>query len=68
MEHQRFVETGSDSFDGDYLYDQKVPQEHFLRQIIEWSRFAPDARRGTKHKRKVKTEDGQEDVIKFGCL
>jgi len=42
MERQRFVETGSNSFYGDYLYDQMVPQDHFLRQlrqIIEWSRF-----------------------------
>jgi hypothetical protein len=28
---QRFVETGSSSFFGDYLYDQVFPQGHFLR-------------------------------------
>lgn len=42
MEKQRFVETGNDSFYGNYLYDQVVPQEHFLRklsQIIDWGRF-----------------------------
>jgi IS5 family transposase len=42
MEKQRFVETGKDSFYGNYLYDQVVPQNHFLRklsQTIEWSRF-----------------------------
>lgn len=42
MEKQRFVETGSSSFFGEYLYDQVVPAEHFLRQlkrIIEWERF-----------------------------
>jgi transposase, IS5 family len=42
MEQQRYVETGKNSFYGEYLYDQVVPQDHFLRklrQIIEWNRF-----------------------------
>jgi len=42
MEKQRFVETGSSSFFGEYLYDQVVPADHFLRQlkkIIDWERF-----------------------------
>ncbi len=42
MEKPRFVETGSGSFFGDYLYEQVVPANHFLRQlkqIIEWERF-----------------------------
>jgi hypothetical protein len=42
MEKPHFVETGSSSFFGEYLYDQVVPQDHFLRQlkrIIEWERF-----------------------------
>jgi hypothetical protein len=42
MERQRFVETGRDSFFGDYLYNQVVPQEHFLRKMkqgIDWERF-----------------------------
>jgi transposase, IS5 family len=42
MERERFVETGSSSFFGAYLYDQVVPQDHFLRQlkrIIDWERF-----------------------------
>jgi len=42
MEQQRFVKTGSNSFFGEYLYDQVVPQDHFLRklrQVIEWNRF-----------------------------
>jgi IS5 family transposase len=42
MEKPRFVETGSGSFFGDYLYDLVVPEQHFLRQlkqIIEWERF-----------------------------
>jgi IS5 family transposase len=42
MEKQRYVETGSSSFFGEYLYDQVVPTQHFLRQlkqIIQWERF-----------------------------
>jgi IS5 family transposase len=42
MEKPRFVETGSGSFFGDYLYEQVVPAQHFLRQLkqmIEWERF-----------------------------
>jgi transposase len=42
MEKPRFVETGSGSFFGNYLYDRVVPSQHFLRQlkqIIEWERF-----------------------------
>ncbi|MBE3142931.1 MAG: hypothetical protein IMZ61_03290 [Planctomycetes bacterium] len=42
MEQARFVRTDSNSFYGEYLYDQIVPQEHFLRklrQVIEWGRF-----------------------------
>ena len=42
MEQRRYVETGSDSFFGEYLYNQIVPQGHFLRklkQIIDWQRF-----------------------------
>jgi IS5 family transposase len=42
MERTRFVETGSGSFFGDYLYDQVVPQDHFLRQlrkVMDWEYF-----------------------------
>jgi IS5 family transposase len=42
MEQKRFVETGNNSFYGEYLYDQVVPQGHFLRKlhkIIDWKRF-----------------------------
>ncbi len=42
MEKLNFVETGTSSFFGEYLYDQVVPQGHFLRQlkeIIDWERF-----------------------------
>ncbi len=38
----RFAETGKSSFFGEYIYDQVVPQGHFLRrlnQIIDWDRF-----------------------------
>lgn len=42
MEKKRYVETGNNSFYGDYLYDQVIPPNHFLRklnQIIDWNRF-----------------------------
>jgi transposase, IS5 family len=42
MEKERFVETGRSSFFGDYLYDQIVPEAHFLRKLkqhIPWERF-----------------------------
>jgi len=42
MEKERYIETGKNSFFGDYIYDQIVPQAHFLRklkEIIPWERF-----------------------------
>jgi hypothetical protein len=42
MEKERFVETGKSSFFGDYLYDQIVPKDHFLRKLkkhIPWELF-----------------------------
>ncbi len=42
MEQERFVDTGSGSFFGEYLYDQIVPQEHFLRklrEVVDWGYF-----------------------------
>ncbi len=42
MYQQRYIETGNQSFFGEYLYDQVIPAEHFLRklrQIIDWDRF-----------------------------
>jgi hypothetical protein len=33
MDPPRFAETGHTSFFGDYLYEQIVPREHFLRQL-----------------------------------
>jgi len=42
MEQTRFVETGRGTFFGDYLYDQVVPQDHFLRilrKVVDWEYF-----------------------------
>ena len=42
MEQKRYIETGNSSFYGEYLFDQVVPQDHFLRklrQIVDWDRF-----------------------------
>lgn len=41
-EHVRFKKTGKESFFGEFLYEQVVPKEHFLRQLetlIRWERF-----------------------------
>ena len=38
----RCKETDSDSFFGNFLYDQKVSKEHFLRkpnEVIAWDMF-----------------------------
>ena len=42
MEQKRFVETGKASFFGEYLYDQVVPANHFLRKLqegMDWRQF-----------------------------
>jgi len=42
MAKKRYINTREQSFYGNYIYDQMVPQEHFLRllnQIIDWDRF-----------------------------
>lgn len=42
MAHQRFRETGKDSFYGELLYDRVVPQDHFLRklnEVVDWRPF-----------------------------
>jgi len=42
MEQKRYVKTGNNSFYGDYLYDQIIPPDHFLRKlrhVIDWERF-----------------------------
>jgi IS5 family transposase len=42
MEQERYKETGSGSFYGEYLYDQLVPEGHFLRKlkgVIDWGYF-----------------------------
>lgn len=42
MAEQRCKDSSLDSFFGHFLYQEKVPQEHFLRklnEVIDWSRF-----------------------------
>lgn len=42
MAKKRYVNTREQSFFGDYLYDQVVPEDHFLRllnQLIDWDCF-----------------------------
>jgi hypothetical protein len=42
MEQERYVETGSGSFYGEYLYDQVVAKDHFLRKlrdVVDWGYF-----------------------------
>ena len=42
MAKQRCKDTTLDSFFGRFLYEQKVPERHFLRkldEVIDWSRF-----------------------------
>jgi IS5 family transposase len=42
MEQERYIETGSGSFFGEYLYDLVVPQDHFLRklqEVVNWGYF-----------------------------
>jgi IS5 family transposase len=43
MAKKRYVDTRDQSFFGNYLYDQLVPKDHFLRllnQLIDWDSFA----------------------------
>ena len=42
MAKARCKETGMDSFFGNFLYEQKVSKDHFLRklsEVINWDRF-----------------------------
>jgi len=42
MGQKNFVETGKSSFFGEYLYDQVVPKDHFLRklaEVIDWRHY-----------------------------
>ena len=42
MAKKRYVDTRDQSFFGNYLYDQLVPKEHYLRllnQLIDWDSF-----------------------------
>jgi IS5 family transposase len=43
MEQRHYKETGKGTFYGDYIYDQMIPQGHFLRKLneaIDWKRFS----------------------------
>ena len=39
MEQQRFIETGNHSFYGEYLYDQVIPADHFLRKLTSYGLY-----------------------------
>jgi IS5 family transposase len=42
MAHERFKADTSDSFFGEFLYQQVIPQDHFLlqlKQVVPWQRF-----------------------------
>ena len=42
MEQERSIETGSESFIGEYLQDQVVAKDHFLRklgEVVDWGYF-----------------------------
>lgn len=42
MKQERYIETGNGSFFGEYLYEQIVPQGHFMRklcEVINWGYF-----------------------------
>ena len=48
MAKARCKETGMNSFFGNFLYEQKVSQNHFLRKldkVIDWDRFTRSLRR-----------------------
>jgi hypothetical protein len=43
MGPERFAKTDTHSFFGEFLYDQVVPQDHFLRklrEVIDWDLFS----------------------------
>jgi len=42
METVRFIEGGTQSFYGNYLYELIVPPDHFLRklnEVVDWEQF-----------------------------
>jgi transposase len=42
MGKERFKADSSDSFSGEFLYEQVIPRDHFLvqlRQVVPWKRF-----------------------------
>ena len=42
MAQERFIETGTDTFFGQYVYDQVVPKGHFFRKLnemLDWRKY-----------------------------
>jgi IS5 family transposase len=42
MDKERYIETGRGSFFGEYLYDQVIPEDHFLKKlrgVVDWEYF-----------------------------
>lgn len=42
MAQERFIETGTDTFYGAYVYDQVVPKDHFFRKLnemLDWRKY-----------------------------
>ena len=42
MGHPRYIQTDQQSFYGDYLYDQIIPENHFLRKLndlVDWTYY-----------------------------
>lgn len=56
MAKERCKETSIDSFFGNFLYEQKVPEDHFLKklnEVIDWHRFTNKLLKYYKGKGKV---------------
>lgn len=42
MANPRYIQTDQDSFFGEFLYNQIVPENHFLRKLnvmVDWSYY-----------------------------
>ena len=58
METPRYIQTDHQSFYGDYLYEQIVPENHFLRKLnalIDWTYYTK------KLTNSIKAKGCQED-------
>jgi hypothetical protein len=58
MKQKRFVETGKTSFFGEYLYNQVVPMDHFLRKVLErmdWRQY----QQGCSERYKIERKFGE---------